>query len=108
MYVDKKRKRWPALALAVAVILTAVCVWRMVLPASGRDMDEESVRAVKAAVERCALQCYVVEGAFPPSLAYLVENYGLQVNEKEFYVSYDIFASNVPPAVKVISRETER
>lgn len=65
---------------------------------------EESTRAIKTAVERCAMQCYVVEGAFPPSLAYLVENYGLQINEKEFYVSYDIFASNVPPAVKVIGR----
>ena len=104
MYVDKRRKRWPALALAAAGLLIAVCVWRMVLPVSGRDMDGESVRAMKAAVERCALQCYVVEGAFPPSLEYLVENYGLQINEKEFYVSYDIFASNVPPAVKVISR----
>ena len=95
MYVDKKRKRWPGLA-AGAALLIAVCVWILVLPASGR--------AIKTAVERCAMQCYVVEGAFPPSLAYLVENYGLQINEKEFYVSYDIFASNVPPAVKVIGR----
>ncbi len=105
MYVDKRKKRWPAFVWAAAAILMAVCVWRLVLPTSGRDMDEESVKAMKAAVERCAMQCYVVEGAFPPSLAYLVENYGLQINEKEFYVSYDIFASNVPPAVKVISRD---
>ena len=103
MYVDKKRKRWPGLA-AGAALLIAVCAWILVLPASGRDMDEESTRAIKTAVERCAMQCYVVEGAFPPSLAYLVENYGLQINEKEFYVSYDIFASNVPPAVKAIGR----
>ena len=104
MYVDKKRKRWPGPVLALAVILTVVCVCRYAFPVSGRDMDEESTRAVKAAVERCALQCYVVEGAYPASLDYLVENYGLQINEKEFYVSYDIFASNVPPAVKVIGR----
>lgn len=105
MYVDKKRKKWPALLFVVAVVLIAVCVWHFVLPASGRNMDEESVKAMKAAIERCALQCYVVEGAYPPSLDYLKENYGLQMNEKEFYVSYDIFASNIPPAVRVISRD---
>ena len=105
MYVDKKRKKWPARALAGAGLLIAAGLWCLIAPASGRDMDEESERAIKAAVERCAMQCYVVEGAYPPSLAYLEENYGLQINKKEFYVSYDIFASNVPPAVKVISRD---
>ena len=105
MYVDKKRKKWPARALAGAGLLIAAGLWCVTMPASGRDMDEESERAIKAAVERCAIQCYVVEGAYPPSLAYLEENYGLQINKKEFYVSYDIFASNVPPAVKVISRD---
>ncbi|MCI9338762.1 MAG: hypothetical protein HFH93_14720 [Lachnospiraceae bacterium] len=102
--MDKKRKKWPGPVLTAAAILIVVCVWRCVFPVSGKDMDEESVRAVKAAVERCALQCYVVEGAYPSGLSYLTENYGLQINEKEFYVSYDIFASNVPPAVKVIRR----
>ena len=105
MYVDKKRRRWPAAAFTAALVLIALCVGRLVLPASGRDMGEESERAIKAAVERCALQCYVVEGAYPPSLGYLEENYGLQINKKEFYVSYDIFASNVPPAIKVVSRD---
>ena len=52
-----------------------------------------------------SLQCYVVEGAYPVSLEYLEENYGLQINEQMFYVSYEIFATNVPPAVKVIRRE---
>lgn len=105
MYVDKKRKRWPAFAMAASVLLIMCCLWRLALPASGRDMGEESAQAIKAAVERCAMQCYVVEGAYPPSLAYLEERYGLQINKKEFYVSYDIFASNIPPAVKVISRD---
>ncbi len=45
-----------------------------------------------------------MEGAYPPSLEYLEENYGLQINEREFFVSYEIFASNVPPTVKVIRR----
>ena len=32
------------------------------------------------AVQQSALQCYTVEGAYPPNLEYLEENYGLRVN----------------------------
>lgn len=105
MYVDKKRKRWPGIILTAAGLMMIACLLRLFLPVSGEDMKEESAKAMKEAVERCAVQCYVVEGAYPPSLSYLEENYGLQINRAEFYVSYDIFASNVPPAVKVISRD---
>lgn len=105
MYVDKKKKRWPMFAWAVAGALAAICLWCVAVPASGEDMSEESAKAVKEAVDRCALQCYVVEGAYPVSLEYLEENYGLQINDQMFYVSYEIFATNVPPAVKVIRRE---
>lgn len=104
MYVDKKRRRWPYFISAVLILAIAgLIVWRGA-QVSAANLQEESAVALRAAIQRSALQCYVVEGAYPASLDYLVENYGLQINEKEFYVSYDIFASNVPPAVKVISR----
>lgn len=99
MYSDAvKRKRgwllWLAALLAVAVILLA-----RLKP--GRDLSEESAAAIRAAVERSALQCYVVEGVYPPDLQYLEDNYGLQINTEDFYVTYDAFASNLPPTVIV-------
>ena len=54
---------------------------------------------------RSALQCYAVEGVYPPNLQYLEDNYGLQVNTKDYYVSYEAFASNLPPTVKVVNRK---
>lgn len=104
MYTDKKRKRWPLVALACLAILAAVLVWQRTSQVSRQDLSEESAAALKDAIERGALQCYVVEGVYPPSLSYLEENYGLQVNTKDFYVTYDIFASNLPPDVQVIGK----
>ena len=46
----------------------------------------------------------MVEGVYPPDLHYLEENYGLQINTAEFYVVYDIYASNMPPTVKVVAK----
>ena len=105
MYSDtvEKKRRWP-LWLAVAVLLlAAVLLLGRLNP--GRDLSEESAAAIRAAVERGALQCYAVEGIYPPDLKYLEDNYGLQINTADFYVTYDAFASNLPPTVLVTSKK---
>ena len=61
--------------------------------------------AIREAIRRSALQCYVVEGVYPPNLQYLQDNYGLEVNTEDFYVTYDAFASNLPPTVLVTSKK---
>ena len=101
MYSDAgKRKTAWAVWLTAAVLLLAVVLFA-VAKRPGRDLSEESAAAIRAAVERSALQCYVVEGIYPPDLPYLEENYGLQINTNDFYVTYTAFASNVPPTVIV-------
>lgn len=104
MYSDKRRRHWPMVVLVLALLISVAGGWQRLGPVSRQDMKEESALALKNAVELCALQCYVVEGAYPPSLAYMEENYGLQINRREFYVVYDVFASNLPPDVRVVSR----
>ena len=104
MYSDSDKKRrfiWPLIILVV--VLLAVF---FIVKDPGRNISEESALAIRRAVERSALQCYVVEGVYPPNLKYLQENYGLQVNTKDFYVTYDAFASNLPPSVMVTVRKT--
>ena len=91
------------LALALIVVVF-VMGYRAYDKYHNYDNDEESIAAIKAAVERAALQCYVVEGVYPPDLQYLRDNYGLQINTDDYYVVYDIYASNQPPTVKVVVR----
>ena len=100
MYTDavKKKRGWLLLLLLVLVVLAAIFFLRK---NAGRDLSAESAAAIQAAVERSALQCYVVEGVYPPDLDYLESHYGLQINTDDFYVTYDAFASNLPPTVIV-------
>ncbi len=105
MYVDKKRRHWPYLAAAILVLAVAGCLICHGARTSAKDMQEEGAVALRTAIQRSALQCYVVEGAYPSSLLYLEENYGLQINRRDFYVVYDAFASNLPPYVQVTVRK---
>ena len=103
MYSDRlaKRKTWILWALLLLLLLGALA---LIFSDGGRDLDDSSALAIREAVQRSALQCYAVEGAYPPDLQYLEENYGLQVNRQDFYVTYDAFASNLPPEVRVTRR----
>ena len=104
MYSDRKTNRIaPILAIVLVFLLLCVLLF-LVLGRSGKDLEEDGAMAIQDAVRRHALQCYVVEGVYPPDLAYLEENYGLQVNTRDYYVVYDAFASNVPPTIRVIKK----
>ena len=103
MYSDQKEKRrWPYWCAAL-LVLVVVLVF-LLLRSSGGDLNDESAAAIEEAVRAGALQCYVVEGIYPPDLAYLEEHYGLQINKHDYYVTYDAFASNIPPEIKVVHK----
>lgn len=101
MYSDKKKSRVPEIvAIAIVVILALlVILWACKVPT--KTIKDDAGAAVKSAVQRSALQCYVVEGVYPPDLKYLEDNYGLQVNTEDFYITYDAFSENLPPQVTV-------
>ena len=65
---------------------------------------EKQKESLENALSRCISQCYAVEGVYPPSLEYLVENYGLLYDKDVFFIDYQIFASNMLPDVVVLRR----
>ena len=100
-----KTKKWILTWCVIAAVIAAIAV-----PASGLARTEEaedSIQAIRETVMERALQCYVIEGAYPVSLEYLEENYGLTVNTEEYKVVYTPYAENLPPDVRVIYRQQE-
>ena len=49
--------------------------------------------------------CYAIEGTYPDSLEYLIENYGLIYDEGHYYIDYQPLGSNLMPDVTIIQRE---
>ena len=101
MYSDASSRRRSRLLWVIALALCLALVLGVIALKPGRDLSEESAAAIRDAVQRSARQCYVVEGVYPPNLAYLEEHYGIQINTKDYYVTYEAFASNLPPSVRV-------
>ena len=102
-------KRLPALirgsvlpVLAVAVLfcfLTALSNLTQGQGDEGRQQLEDSLR-------QAAVACYAAEGIYPPTLSYLEEHYGIQINRDHYAVFYDIFAENLMPGITVVELES--
>ena len=108
MYHERRTKPRTRLFLTALAVLCAVLLiwggftlWR----GAQRSMREQAAQSVRTAVMDAAIQCYVLEGAYPRSLAYLEENYGVQINHSRFIVSYEVYASNQMPDVAVFERQ---
>lgn len=108
MKVDGKKKEMSPVigyvfSLAAGLVLIAVFAVVM-LNFAGRTGQREE-ETLKKAVTRASVQCYAIEGRYPPSVEYLEENYGIQINRKKYNVFYDGFASNVMPEINIIPIE---
>ena len=99
----KSRQRSFLRALAVTLVVFALIFSGavMLLDYIGNRSDEAQTDLVRDAVKNALLTCYAVEGTYPDSIDYLVENYGLAYDEDRFLITYDAFASNIFPDVRV-------
>ena len=50
------------------------------------------------------MSCYATEGVYPPTIEYLEERYGVQIDRERYTVHYDIFAENLMPDILVLPR----
>ena len=70
-------------------------------------MDREGAETLRSAIARASVQCYAIEGRYPPSVQYLEENYGIRIDRERFHVFYEGFASNIIPDITVIPAQEQ-
>lgn len=104
MYKDQsKNPLWVILGVFIAAVLL-VYGGSAFSKRANADLDEESALSIHQAIEDAALQCYVIEGSYPEDLDYLKENYGLRINEKNYYVVYRAYAQNQLPDIRIVRK----
>lgn len=65
----------------------------------------EGADTLGKAIRQASVQCYAIEGRYPPSVEYLEENYGIRIDRERYNVFYSGFASNIMPDITVIPAE---
>lgn len=102
----KKDVRGVILGLLMPCIVVAVLLcFSSALDSLDSGKDAENLRQLEDALRKGCAACYAVEGAYPPDLEYLEENYGVQVDETKYTVYYNVFAQNLMPDITVLENK---
>lgn len=86
-----------AIIISLAILFTA---GRSLLKLDQRSR-ESGVQMTREAIDRAVMQCYALEGAYPPHLKYLRDNYGLVADADRYNIYYDPVAGNIRPIIDV-------
>ena len=93
-----------------AISLIIISVITLFLGAISNVDDEKALKdktQLENALKNAAVSCYAIEGIYPPSAEYLIENYSVQVDEERFAVKYEFYGSNLMPDITVLVRRYE-
>lgn len=99
----KKEKRTGAgYFLSVLVLLLVLFFFLAFSRSVAEKTGEEKLNALTEAVRRASIQCYAIEGRYPPSVEYLEDHYGISIDRDKYYVFYDGWASNIMPDITIL------
>ena len=89
-------------AVMLIVLAAIVGVVLYLLSSFGSQTTDRQEESLRRALERDIVQCYALEGTYPPSLSYIEEHYGLTYDHSTFYVDYRPIGANLYPDVTIL------
>lgn len=102
--MEGKKKRKKTIFIISILIIAFIIIYIAKVDSFWESKKEKSNIAIERAIIKSALECYALEGSFPPSIEYLQDNYGLIVNKDAYFYHYKVNASNILPDIKVVER----
>lgn len=90
------------LPAGVLLILLVLLLFNDTVQTIHHRTQEEQLKTLSDALRRASIQCYAIEGRYPPSAEYLEQHYSIFIDRQKYHVFYDGWASNVMPEITVI------
>ena len=73
-------------AYILIIITIAALVSILFMDIFWENRNAAQPERIKEAIERTCVQCYALEGSYPPDLEYLSKNYGLILNDEKYFI----------------------
>lgn len=104
---QKQPSAAPKALLSVLAFLLILLFFVREISSLSDSTQRRQRESLEHAMMRSITYCYTIEGAYPQSLDYLKEHYGLTYDENLFFVDYRVSGSNILPDVTIIEREAD-
>lgn len=100
--IPKRRSSLPGYLFSFLLLIIVLYLFLYSLGAMQNRTKEDQLNALTNAIRRASVQCYSIEGRYPPSVEYLEENYAVVIDRKRYNVFYDGWAANIMPDITVL------
>lgn len=109
MKLFQQNKKFSYRNLFLSVLLFAVLLGASFVGVdnASRRNAAEQLSVTQQSVQKTIINCYAIEGTYPPDIPYLEEHYGLTVDHSKYVVNYQILGSNVMPYAEVVIKGNE-
>ncbi|MDC7294414.1 MULTISPECIES: hypothetical protein [unclassified Butyrivibrio] len=88
--------------ISILIFAMVLVLFFIAVDETGRGTVKKQQESLENALSRDIVQCYAIEGRYPPSLEYMEDHYGLIYDKSVFFVDYQPIGSNLYPDVTVI------
>ncbi len=94
----------------ITVIILAVCLIVLsyalvpVINDSILKNADLNINIIELSIENALIHCYAIEGEYPQTIDYLIDNYGLNLQEDGYFYYYEFTSPNFKPVVKVLEK----
>ena len=101
--MEKNRFSGRTIGLLVTLLLFAgvAAVGLYGLRGTSAAAAREGLAATEDSIRSAVVECYALEGAYPPDLDYLEAHYGIHVDTSRYYVYYSAQGQNILPQITV-------
>jgi len=99
-----KKKMMDSINFSLAIFFAVLFLFLFGVSFISQTSETEQKNNLERALNRSIVNCYAVEGAYPSSLAYIEENYGITYDKDKFFVDYQVLGSNLMPDITIIER----
>jgi len=89
------------IVFTVIILGAVVFLFSFAVNGASQKADSSSTSTLEKAIRKAAVQCYAIEGFYPPDVGYLVDHYGIIIDKDKYAVSYISFTANNMPDIKV-------
>ncbi len=73
--------------LSLTVFGAVVSLFLGMMDSFSKRVKAENAETLQKAIRRACVQCYAIEGRYPPNVQYLEQEYGIHIDEER----YDVF-----------------
>ncbi len=104
LYEKRGAFSYKKLALSVFCFVVILALVMMGIHKMSDRADTGQKEYLAQAIRSAAVEAYATEGRYPESLDEIVEKYGIVIDGSKYVVTYEVFASNIMPEIRVIER----